>query len=871
MNWIKKSITRKIGLMILIFIFIIFYIYYIFLNVEIRDYLEQQSKEQLTKDSVHISTEIEMFLQKYTIIVDQAKKNPNFINIAKDVKDRYRKKENPLYNEVTNQLVDISNMDENIALSYIALSNVDDLITNIYDYELSTNYDLSKREWYINTVKEGKTTITAPYQDLVTRKMIITIASTIMEDGELYGVFGLDILIEDINTIMNNYKIGDNGYAVLTYNNGQILYHPNHDAIVSLNRVSLQNLLGGLSKELLSGKSGVISCNYQGKEEFIAYYPIKNTNLTLLTFISKSDVFHELNMFIMINLFILAGLVVLTTVFLFFLKKIISNPVINISQEIDNYGNHNKNISLPQKYLFREDEIGILSRGLTYMLKEISNYILKIEEKNQELFHAKEKISMEQILFKTTLHSLGDGVISTDQYGNIEIMNAVAEKLTGWTNKEAYGLVFETVFNIINEFTREKCQNIVKQVFESGEIVELENHTLLIKKNGTEIPIEDSAAPIYNDRGNITGAVVVFRDCTEKKEKQDKIEYLSYHDQLTGLYNRRFFEEELKRFDTDCNFPFTLAMLDVNGLKLTNDAFGHLIGDKLLKTVAETIKKECRNDDIIARIGGDEFVLLLPKTDFNEGELIIKRIYDGIERAKLDNIIISVSIGWETKTSKEQNIIDIFVRAEEHMYRKKLVESQSMRSETLQVIIKTLNETNERERIHSEKVSKISRKMGEMMNLDQEILKEIEMAGLLHDIGKIAINNNLLNKPDKLTDLEYEEIKRHSEIGYHILKSVDAYSSLSDYVLSHHERWDGKGYPQGLKGEEILLIARIIAIADTYDAITSERSYRSALSEEVAIEELQKNAGTQFDPKLVSIFIEKVLGKTIDIEISTPV
>lgn len=137
-------------------------------------------------------------------------------------------------------------------------------------------------------------------------------------------------------------------------------------------------------------------------------------------------------------------------------------------------------------------------------------------------------------------------------------------------------------------------------------------------------------------------------------------------------------------------------------------------------------------------------------------------------------------------------------------------------------------------------------------------LCEVEMAGLLHDIGKIAVDNNVLNKPGKLTDAEYEMIKRHPEIGYHILKSADEYTSISDYVLAHHERWDGTGYPRGLKGKEIPLAARIISVADVYEAMISERTYKEAISKEEAFNELRRCAGTQFDPDIVQVFCEEV-------------
>lgn len=474
-----------------------------------------------------------------------------------------------------------------------------------------------------------------------------------------------------------------------------------------------------------------------------------------------------------------------------------------------------------------------------------------------EQIDATRKAELERNFFETVLHSLGDGVISTDKDGNIDLMNIVAENLTGWKIEDAKGLQFEEVFKIVNEFTRKTCENPVKEVLEMGEIVELENNTILIKKNGQELPVEDSAAPIKSDSGEVVGAVVVFRDYTEKKEKQDEIVYLSYHDQLTGLYNRRFFEEEIKRLDTERNLPISIAMVDVNGLKLTNDAFGHIAGDKLLKRVSKLLKTYCRSDDIIARIGGDEFVILFPQTSGKETEQIVKRIYASARNSYLDQLVISVSIGFATKKSIEQSITDVFTKAEEYMYRKKLTESQSMRSETIKAILQTVNEKSEREQLHAERVSEISKEIGIMLGVSQDVLEEIEIAGLMHDIGKIVLDDSLLNKEGELTEEEYAQMKRHPEGSYHILKSVDSYTKLADYVLSHHERWDGNGYPRGISGEKIPFISRIIAIADAFEAMTSERPYRETLSQEEALLEIKNNAGTQFDPKIAEIFIQK--------------
>ena len=177
-----------------------------------------------------------------------------------------------------------------------------------------------------------------------------------------------------------------------------------------------------------------------------------------------------------------------------------------------------------------------------------------------------------------------------------------------------------------------------------------------------------------------------------------------------------------------------------------------------------------------------------------------------------------------------------------------------MRNQAIKVIMQTLHETNPSEKIHSERVSKLCRKIGQAMELDEKMIKELEISGLMHDIGKIAINNDILNKPGKLTDSEFEEIKKHPEISYHILKSADVYTRLAEYVLSHHERWDGKGYPRGLSGEDIPLVSRIITVADAYEAMTATRTYKKAFSNEKAIEELKRCSGTQFDPEIVRAF-----------------
>ena len=373
-----------------------------------------------------------------------------------------------------------------------------------------------------------------------------------------------------------------------------------------------------------------------------------------------------------------------------------------------------------------KDALGILHDVVFYKATMINSFgkvtgligtVLDITERKQ----LETALANEKNLLETTLKSVGDGVISTDNKGNIVFLNKVAEVLTGWTQEAARGKLIEEVFNIVNgDSIREKGENIVKKVIESGKIHELANNTILISKDGIERPIEDSAAPIVQENGEIVGVVLVFRDFSEKNKKQEEIKFLSYHDHLTGLYNRRFYEEELKRLDIKRNLPMTIAMGDVNGLKLINDSFGHVMGDELLKKVAEALNKGCRADDIIARLGGDEFVIILPKTDTFETEQIIKRINDLLLKEKVGSIDISISFGYETKNNEEEKIQEIFKNAEDNMYKKKLFESPSVRGKTIKAIINTLYEKNKREEQHSHRVSLLCKSMGEALGLTEK-------------------------------------------------------------------------------------------------------------------------------------------------------
>jgi diguanylate cyclase (GGDEF)-like protein/PAS domain S-box-containing protein len=382
-------------------------------------------------------------------------------------------------------------------------------------------------------------------------------------------------------------------------------------------------------------------------------------------------------------------------------------------------------------------------------------------------------------------------------------------------------------------------------------------------KNGDIIWVEISAKYQFNSNSEIE-MLIISRNIEQRKKSEREYRYLSYNDQLTGLYNRRFYEEESRRIDTERNYPIALIMVDVNGLKLTNDAFGHQAGDLLLRKVAAILISECHSDEIIARMGGDEFIILLPETGKTKASRLIENIKSSIAKERVENVVMSVSIGFSIKHDSSESMSKVYKLAEDDMYRHKLSESSSMRSKTIDLIMNSLCEKNTREMLHSARVSNLCVTIAKCMNFTKDEVSLMKIAGLMHDIGKIGIGDSILNNPDLLNKEEWRDIRRHSEIGYRILSSANEFSEIADYILEHHERWDGFGYPKGLKGDQISIQARIIGIADSYDSMTSDRSYRKALSEDEAKMEIKANAGRQFDPEIAQIFVEKVLGKEWD-------
>ena len=461
-------------------------------------------------------------------------------------------------------------------------------------------------------------------------------------------------------------------------------------------------------------------------------------------------------------------------------------------------------------------------------------------------------------MYKSAFLSISDGVIAVTADLAVSLVNRSAERMTGVRWKEAEGKPLPEVLSLYRAdgAPLDLAQAVRHPALFRPEALKYDQ--VRSRRGGMSTPVEVRVDPI-SSHGVTIGHLIHLRDVGERVRIERQLSYVTYHDALTGLYNRQYFNEQTPAFEKEENLPLSLIMGDVNGLKLTNDAFGHLVGDEMIKTAARAVESACRSTDAIVRWGGDEFVVLLPRTDQAEAAAVCDRIRGTARGRKVGVMELSISLGYATRRDGSESISHILKTAEDMMYDVKLHDSRSFKSKTLGMITRALYARSRAESFHSENVGRLCGLTGRAMGMEESRVSELFVLGRVHDIGKIGIDGALLEKPAAFTEAEWAEVRRHPEIGYHILVSSNELAPIARYVLTHHERPDGAGYPKGLKGETIPLQARIVAVCGAYDAMTAESPYRHAFSREQAVDELRRCAGTQFDPAVVAVFIEKVL------------
>ncbi len=491
-----------------------------------------------------------------------------------------------------------------------------------------------------------------------------------------------------------------------------------------------------------------------------------------------------------------------------------------------------------------------LSKGSSYMVKPVDPVELQFNiELSLAKFDSEQQIKNQQRWQEAILESVIDGVIAEDEFGKINYINHPGRKLLdiGETYKG------KQITDYFRAFDKETGENITDEPTKNN--VECQIVTHMEKRFSVIMKI----ANISSNDGIYLGRVVTLTNITEELELQGRVNYLTFHDSMTGLYNRNYLDEEIDRLNTTRQLPITLIMADLNGLKISNDLMGHDEGDNIIRMTADVLRNACRAEDIIARIGGDEFLIFLPETDNKEAEIICQRIQSSAERRTTKLGKLSIAVGYCTKTYAGDNIRLCMNRADEDMYAKKSIMKRTFFEETFQYLYKKMA-THPFEGFAF--TSKVKLLMTEMCLLDHEmshLVKEAIMLSEVYDIGMLCLDDEIYSL--KLLDEDDRKvIRRHCESGAKIADMSHQYQSISKYILYHHHRYDGMNTTDGIKGELIPVLSRMLAVVDSYIAITSDRVYRDPLNAKQAANEIAKGSGNQFDPWAVDLFF-KVLNK----------
>jgi len=505
--------------------------------------------------------------------------------------------------------------------------------------------------------------------------------------------------------------------------------------------------------------------------------------------------------------------------------------------------------------------------------------------------YAIERKRMEQALreseehFRALIENTSDIITVTSDDGIMHYVSPSIERVLGYSPEEIVGKQLLSYFH-----PDDRSDAIVRfaELVQSPESVSSIEFRVR-HKDGSWRDIE-AVGKSTVDNSRAASVIVNARDITERKrveeelrERERKIRELSLTDELTELYNRRHFYEaldaEISRVQRH-DGSFALAMLDLDGFKPYNDNFGHSSGDSILKSMAQTLKSSLRKGDSAFRYGGDEFAIILPVTDAHKARKIVDRIRSKWSQAsKLGNVALETPVGFSAGIAQfpenAETADGLVFLADTALYRSKkeggfkttLVHELGVMStdvldratlDQVYALAATVDARDPYTYGHSKRVAALSEVIGRAIGLSTDELTNLHAAGLLHDIGKVGVPDSILTKPDKPTKDEWKLIRKHSPEGARIVSHVKELAGLIPMVKHHHEWYNGTGYPDELKGEDIPLGARIISIADAYDTMTTKRTYRNAVSHEEALEELKRCSGTQFDRELVEAFCRTI-------------
>ena len=491
---------------------------------------------------------------------------------------------------------------------------------------------------------------------------------------------------------------------------------------------------------------------------------------------------------------------------------------------------------------YARDEMKDRDKPKTRLLKELTHLRKRVRQ-----------LRKSERRYRELVEGANSIIMRMDQKGNVTFFNEYAQRFFGYGEDEILGRSVIGTIVPEAETSGRDLEQVIDDICNAPSKYKI-NENENMKKGGERVFISWTNKAIYNKSNMMTGVLCVGNDITERKRAEDRLVFLSLHDTLTGLRNRTFFEQQMKRAVP----PLGIIMFDIDGLKLVNDTLGHDMGDRLLITAAGMIKECFRGDDVVARIGGDEFAVLLKITRIASVERIIDRIQEAIKKYNdsLPRVPLSISIGYAIGFDASASVEDIFKEADNNMYREKLEHGKDIRSTFVSLLLGSLEEKGLYPVREWQRVAQLAERLAAAAGLRPGAISDMLQMIKFRDVGMAGVPEDILLKPERLTADEIHEMRRHCEISYRIARSVPELIPVAELILQHHEWWNGEGYPNKVSGESIPIECRVAAIAEAYNAMTSHRPYRQAMSHAEALQELKDKAGTQFDEKLVQEFLE---------------
>jgi len=741
-------------------------------------------------------------------------------------------------------------------------------------------FDPRTRAWYRAAVQARGPVFSPVYSHFVMDDLAVSAAWPIYnKEGVLEGVIGTHVLLSNIGSYLKDAIEKYNGIAfiiekgsnfLIANSLGEANFSVLRDGTLiryGLDDLGIPDIWEAYEQYMTSNVEQIF---YKGENENY-FVNMKELHLNGINWIVVSAIPESLYMKDVFKSMRWASILGVMSVLLsmlvysLFMRRALKplKTLLQVSGEFS-VGNLSRRIKVT-----RNDEIGLISESFNSVADKMQSLIENLEntvrERTEELHGANATLEASKEELQLILDSAAEGIYGIDLDGNCTFCNKSCVRLLGYSDQSE--LLGKNMHWQIHHSYRdgtpiplENCK--IFQAFLKGESSH-EYDQVFWRADGTYIEVEYYAYPQVKN-GEIVGAVISFMDIGERKKQEAEIQYLSSHDTLTGPYNRRSFEEICRKIDKQENLPLSVIFADINGLKMTNDIFGHRAGDNLIRKTSEILKQVCRKDDIIARIGGDEFVILLQNTTGESAGTILDRIRASFENAHVEAVKCSISLGFGTKRSPDQSLEEIMARAENDMYKDKTMNRSAVNKDIIDTIIGTLHTRNPKEKQHSVSVSELCSYIGKALNLPENEIGKLKRAGYLHDIGKIVLDEELLSRDNILSAEENEKKKQHTAVGYRILNLFDDTLDLAELVYGHHERWDGTGYPRGLKGRQIPFISRIIAIAETYDRVLNRSDLPYEERKQAALEVIREGAGKKFDPQIAEFFVKIMSGKKDD-------